>query len=238
MVPERRAGREDRAPDGLDGGDTCPRRARIDPPHRAPRGDPDHGAGRARRGEETRAPARRKPARSSRAGGRDRDEGPGRGHEARGHVGTARSGAALDRGRHEEEARVAREGREAPFQGHGARRRRRLPLRLALHRDGVRRGVRCRSGGPRARRPRQAHPRRRRPHRARVPHSLRGDFAAPAAPRVQGHDGKLAIGDARLSQAIAFAGAAFLTSLLLQGLFGGAKGGDPIVSKVPRRQGK
>lgn len=50
--------------------------------------------------------------------------------------------------------------------------------------------------------------------------------------------GKLAIGDARLSQAIAFAGAAFLTSLLLQGLFGGAKGGDPIVSKVPRRQGK
>lgn len=50
--------------------------------------------------------------------------------------------------------------------------------------------------------------------------------------------GKLAIGDARLSQAIAFAGAAFLTSLLLQGLFGGAKGGDPIVSKVPRRPGK
>jgi hypothetical protein len=50
--------------------------------------------------------------------------------------------------------------------------------------------------------------------------------------------GKLAIGDARLSQAIAFAGAAFLTSLLLQGLLGGAKGGDPIVSKVPRRQGK
>lgn len=50
--------------------------------------------------------------------------------------------------------------------------------------------------------------------------------------------GKLAIGDARLSQAIAFAGAAFLTSLLLQGLLGGSKGGDPIVSKVPRRQGK
>ena len=50
--------------------------------------------------------------------------------------------------------------------------------------------------------------------------------------------GKLAIGDARLSQAIAFAGAVSLTSLLLQGLLGGAKGGDPIVSKVPRRQGK
>lgn len=50
--------------------------------------------------------------------------------------------------------------------------------------------------------------------------------------------GKLAIGDARLSQAIAFAGAAFLTSLLLQGLFGGAKGGDRIVSKVPRRPGR
>lgn len=50
--------------------------------------------------------------------------------------------------------------------------------------------------------------------------------------------GKLAIGDARLSQAIAFAGATFLTSLLLQGLFGGAKGGDPIVSKVPRRPTK
>jgi hypothetical protein len=34
--------------------------------------------------------------------------------------------------------------------------------------------------------------------------------------------GKLALGDARLSQAIAFAGAAFLSGLLVQGLFGGA----------------
>lgn len=34
--------------------------------------------------------------------------------------------------------------------------------------------------------------------------------------------GKLALGDARLSQAIAFAGAAFLSALLVQGLFGGA----------------
>lgn len=35
--------------------------------------------------------------------------------------------------------------------------------------------------------------------------------------------GKLALGDARLSQAIAFAGAAFLSTLLVQGLFGGSK---------------
>ena len=35
--------------------------------------------------------------------------------------------------------------------------------------------------------------------------------------------GKLALGDARLSQAIAFAGAAFLSGLLVQGLFGGSK---------------
>ncbi len=37
--------------------------------------------------------------------------------------------------------------------------------------------------------------------------------------------GKLALGDARLSQAIAFAGAAFLSALLVQGLFGGSKEG-------------
>lgn len=35
--------------------------------------------------------------------------------------------------------------------------------------------------------------------------------------------GKLALGDARLTQAIAFSGAAFLASLLVQGLFGGSK---------------
>lgn len=38
--------------------------------------------------------------------------------------------------------------------------------------------------------------------------------------------GKLALGDARLTQAIAFCGAAFLSSLLAQGLFGGSKGSD------------
>ena len=64
------------------------------------------------------------------------------------------------------------------------------------------------------------------------------DDLAKALRRINLRDGKPWLDEARLSQAIAFAGAAFLTSLLLQGLLGGAKGGDPIVSKVPRRQGK
>jgi hypothetical protein len=46
--------------------------------------------------------------------------------------------------------------------------------------------------------------------------------------------GKLALGDARLTQAIAFAGAAFLASLLVQGLFGGSKGSSEPPPKVER----
>ena len=48
--------------------------------------------------------------------------------------------------------------------------------------------------------------------------------------------GKLALGDARLTQAIAFSGAAFLASLLVQGLFGGSKGSnEPAKLDRPRR---
>lgn len=46
--------------------------------------------------------------------------------------------------------------------------------------------------------------------------------------------GKLALGDARLTQAIAFAGAAFLASLLVQGLFGGSKGSNEPPAKLDR----
>ena len=46
--------------------------------------------------------------------------------------------------------------------------------------------------------------------------------------------GKLALGDARLTQAIAFAGAAFLASLLVQGLFGGSKGSSEPPAKLDR----